>query len=215
MNMLKDNTYKINTSIPGWNGSEILYKLAEYASKVPENGHILELGALFGRSTYALGHNKHESVRLYVFELWPTLFLDNHKVIDYHDGRCSMEYLTMIKSKYKSDPDRLEGDDFYKLWQHFTSEIPNLHSYIGRTTDPNDNYPMMDLIFHDAGHTAKDLQEDLSHWLPKLKPDGIIIIDDYERFNFSDLCDGVDSFVSEHNLSTEMVTGRNILLRRK
>lgn len=106
----------INKNIPGWNGSQILEIIAEYASKIPANGNILELGALFGRSTYALGHNKHESVTLHVVEIWSTLFLDHHKIIYFHDDTCGLEEKKMIAEKIKKNPDRLESDDFYKLW---------------------------------------------------------------------------------------------------
>ena len=207
--------YKINNNIPGWNGRQILNILAELSHLVPENGRILELGALFGRSTYALGHNKKPSVELHVVEIWPTILLSNHTEVNYHDSHCGEDELRLLESKIKQNPGRLEGQDFYELWKYWTQGIPNLHSVRGFTTAPNDHYPDFDFIFHDAGHSYDDVYNDLDHWLPKLKPDGIIVIDDYDRGSFSGLCDAVDKFVEENNLQTQMVTGRNILLKRK
>lgn len=205
---------KINTNIPGWNGKEILEIIATYASKVPENGNILELGALFGRSTYALGHNKHPSVKLTVIEIWPTILLDHHKVVNFHDDTCSQEEKLKILEKIKQNPERLESDDFYDLWRHWTQDIANMESIRGFTSMPNINFPMFDFIFHDAGHSYEDVYSDLNHWFSKLKPDGVIIIDDYERIHFPDLCRAVDQFITEKKLSFEMVTPRNILLKR-
>jgi len=205
---------KINRNIPGWNGKEILEVIANFASKVPENGNILELGALFGRSTYALGHNKPESVSLHVIEIWPNIMLANHQTVNFHDGTCGEEEKKMIADKIKKDPDRLESDDFFELWKMWTDGISNLHSYKAFTSLPNMNFPMFDFIFHDAGHSYHDVYTDLNHWLPKLKDDGVIIIDDYDRVQFSDLCRAVDQFIEEEKLKFEMVTPRNILLKR-
>jgi len=205
---------KINKNIPGWNGTEILEIIATYASKIPENGNILELGALFGRSTYALGHNKHDSVSLHVIEIWPTIMLENHKAINFHDNTCGSEEKQMIAEKIKKDPDRLESSDFFELWKKWSEGIVNLHPYKSFTSLPNINFPMMDLIFHDAGHSYEDVYSDLNHWFPKLKDDGVIIVDDYERVHFPDLCRAVDQFIVEKRLSYEMVTPRNILLKK-
>ena len=79
---------------------------------------------------------------------------------------------------------------------------------------PNLEFPMIDFIFHDAGHDYENVYNDLYHWFPKLKQEGIIIIDDYDP-QFPELIKAVDEFVAEQNLHTEMVTHRNILLRRK
>jgi predicted O-methyltransferase YrrM len=205
----------LNTKIPGWNSEPILRILATYAAGVQENGHILELGALFGRSTYALGHNKKPSVKLTTIDIWPTLLMDNHRVINYHDGECGAEEFAMITERIKYDPERLDGEDFYELWKEYNKGISNLQGIRARTDIYNKLFPMVDIIFHDAGHTYEDVYNDLVHWFPKLKQEGVIIIDDYEPIQFPGVIQAVDQFVKENNLNTEMVTGRNILLRRK
>jgi len=207
--------YKINTKIPGWNSKEILDVISYHASLVPANGTILELGALFGRSTYALAHNKHESVSLTVIDCWPTIFMRNHVQVNYHDGEAGSSELELLNSKLQKDPDRLESKDFIELHKTYVGKIQNINFLHGFTNMNNTTFPMYDFIFHDAGHFYEDVYADLVHWFPKLKVEGNLILDDYDTHNFPDLVRAVDKFVEENDLYTEMVTGRNILLRRK
>lgn len=208
--------YKINENIPGWNGKQILEILAEYASGVPEGGNILELGALFGRSTYVLGNNKHPSVNLTVIDIWSTFWKRDYPAHYFHDNECSQENKSLIESKMQGSgvETRLEGEDVFSLWKHFAGDIPNLNPVRGLTIRPIDNFPMFDLIIHDAGHTYEDVYNDLNNWMPKLKSDGVIIVDDYEINHFPGVIKAVDQIVEEHGLKTKMVTGRNILLSR-
>jgi len=207
--------YKINTKIPGWNSSQILDVISAYASNVPDNGNILELGALFGRSTYSLGHNKRDSVRLTVIDIWSRILLSNHTEVNYHDGRAGVTELALLSSKLRPNPGRLESIDFVDLHKSYVGDIVNAEFIQGLTSMDNENFPMFDFIFHDAGHSYEDVYADLVHWFPKLKVEGNLILDDYDTHNFPDLIRAVDKFVEENDLYTEMVTGRNILLRRK
>lgn len=207
--------YKINMEIPGWNGLEILYELAKIASTVPESGNILELGALFGRTTYVLGHNKPVDAKLYVIDCWPDIMLKDHEQeFLMHDRRCGENEKQLLETFFKTDPDRLPGEDFHKLWSTFISSPPNVMSSRAYTSCSTDDYPMMDLIIHDAGHDYSSVYDDLVHWFPKLKQDGILVIDDYENEHFPDLVKAVDRFVEENNLKTKMLLGRNIIIRR-
>lgn len=207
---------KINTKIPGWNGEQILKVLAEYSSAVPENGHILELGALFGRSTYAIGHNKKESVSLTSIDIWPTIAFENHTEVWFHDNNTGAEELITLQRRIRVEPNGkkyLPGASFYALWVEYTKGIPNLTGIHDNTSIENSHMPMYDFIFHDAAHDYEGVYADLVHWFPKLKQDSVMIIDDYES-QFPGVIQAVDQYVSENNLVTEMVTGRNILLRR-
>lgn len=210
---LKGQIMKHNIKIPGWNNIHILEVIGRFASEVPEDGHILELGALFGRSTYTLGHNKKESVKLTTIDIWPTLLMENHIVENYHDGTAGEEEFSLVKNRIKQNPERLEGEDFYELWQEYNKDIPNLHGIRAFTNLYNVPFPMVDIIFHDAGHSYEDVYNDLVHWFPKLKHNGVVIIDDYEG-QFPGVIQAVNQFIQENNLKAEMVTGRNILLRR-
>ena len=207
---------KHNIKIPGWNGIQILDILGKYASEVPENGNILELGALFGRSTYTLGHNKKDSVRLLTIDCWPTILFKNHALISWHDGTSLGEEYNLMMSK--AGPEGIDGKDFYGLWKEYTKGIVNNISIRAYTSISNKNesvFPLFDFIYHDASHEESTVYKDLVHWFPKLKQDGVLIIDDYEINQFSGLCKAVDRFIDENNLDAELVTHRNLLIKRK
>lgn len=207
--------YKVNMEIPGWNGLEILYELAKLAAKVPESGNILEMGALFGRTSYVLGHNKPADAKLFVIDCWPDIMLKDHEhEFLLHDRTCGDSERELLESFFKKDPDRLEGEDFHKLWSIFVESPPNTSSSRTLTSCSTDDYPMIDLMIHDAGHDYSSVYDDLVHWFPKLKQDGILVVDDYENEHFPDLVKAVDRFVEENNLKTEMLTPRNIIIRR-
>jgi hypothetical protein len=208
--------YKINTDIPGWNARPILEILAGYASEISSNGKILELGALFGRTTYALGFNKKEDVELYVIDIWPDLLHKYHRTTHYHDNRCGAKELQMVKDSVSKDIDGIKGDDFFNLWKTFTDGIINKKSFRNYTSLDNTDFPMFDLIVHDAGHEFDDVYNDLTHWFPKLKPEGKLVVDDYDSKNFPGVIKAVDKFVEENNLSVEILpTNRNVLIKRK
>jgi len=212
-----DQNIKHNTNIPGWNGREILDVIANYAMAVPEDGNILELGALFGRSTYSLGHNKPASVKLYTIDFWPTIDLSVHKEVWIHDSKIGPTESKLLQDAIVRGEvaDSLPGHAFYKLWDTYTSGIENKFGIRGNTMMPTDKFPMFNFIFHDASHEYDGVYKDLVHWFPKLLPDGVIIIDDYEATQFPGVIRAVDQFAEEHDLVKEMVTHRNILLRRK
>jgi hypothetical protein len=206
---------KMNTNIPGWNGKEILYQIGTYASQVPENGVIIELGALFGRSTYTIGHSKHPSVRLFTIDLFTKILFKDHEQVGFHDDRTSGLEKAIMQSMIRDNPKRIGGDNVFRLWEIYNHDIPNLFGQRGNTsTIDTTTFPYADMIFHDAGHEYNDIYTDLSRWWPRVKQDGILIIDDYEPA-FAGLVKGVDQFVLENDLEIEFLTHRNVLLRRK
>lgn len=205
----------IDIKIPGWNTRNTLTVLAGYASAVPENGTILELGGFFGRTSYTLGMAKLPSVKLITVDWWRTYHLRDFVDIELHDNQCGFESLRLIEQHTRFNPDRIEGDDFLSLWKHYTRDIINNEYIRSNTSLCNLNFPLIDFIYHDAGHSYDEVYSDLNHWFPKLKDTGICILDDYMHHQFPGLVTAVDQFVSENNLYTEMVTERNILLRRK
>jgi hypothetical protein len=200
-----------NTNIPGWNKLNSLTIIADYASKVPACGNILELGALFGRTTYTLGKAKLPSVKLTTIDWWITYHMQdfiNLQLYDEFSGGAELEY---VLSRISPNPDRIIGDDFFSIWHYFTSCIPNLDAIRDTTQVDNSNLPMYDFIFHDAGHDYDSVYADLNHWLPKLLPTGTFIIDDYAKENFPGLVNAVDQYVQENSLIMTP-TGCNIAI---
>lgn len=201
-----------NKKIPGWANSKILDVLGQYAFEVADNGTIIELGGLFGRSTYTLGKNKKDSVKLITIDIWPTMLLDTIGPV--HDGTGGVIEMALLECKLTHNPRTIHGDDFHQLWKLYTHELINNEGIRSHTNLNNDNFPQVDLIYQDAAHDYKGVYDDLVHWFPKLKQDGVMILDDYEP-GWPGVMQAVDQYVTEHDLETSMVTNRNILLRRK
>jgi predicted O-methyltransferase YrrM len=206
---------KINNNIPGWNTPDILLYLGELVSKLPRRATILELGAFFGRTTYVLGHNKPPTAKLFTVDPWMTYELSYFTVQRLHDDNCGAEEKLMLEQSIKQDPERIDSEDFVRLWKHFTDGIPNLTAVQEYSPVYGREWPKFDFIYHDASHEYEFVYKDLCFWFPKLKDDRVMILDDYDRSQFPGLCDAVDQYVSENNLITRMITGRNIEIWRQ
>jgi predicted O-methyltransferase YrrM len=204
----RDRLVEQSLNIPGWANRDILNALGWHAAQVEDNGVILEIGGLFGRSSYMIGNSKKPSVKLITIDKWPTMV--NHT---FHDGKCGADQLALLNSKIVDN--YITTEDFFSLWNEFTKDIENKISMKIPAAAPNDNFPMIDFIYHDAGHEYEEVYSDLVHWFPKLKQNGILIVDDYDATTFPGVIQAVDQFAIEYNLQTQMITNRNILLRRK
>lgn len=218
---MNTNTQSIlihNPNIPGWAGPEILNVLGTYARAVPDSGAILELGGLFGRSTYTLGKNKRDSVKMITVDIWPNMTLNEiGREYKIHDDQCGKAELALLNSKIMNSNDlqKLSTNDFFELWSTYTKDVVNLTGIKSHTNLDNQSFPMFDLIYHDAAHDYAGVYADLIHWFPKLKSGGILIVDDYCPSGWPGVVQAVDQFVKENDLDTTMVTHRNILLKRK
>lgn len=206
---------KINMDIPGWNTRDILEYLAKTVSELPLNAVILEIGAMFGRTTYVLGHNKPRTAKLITVDPWMTYNFDHFITSTIHDNKCSKESFELIEKYTSKDPDRIEGDDFFKLWQLFVSDIDNLEAVREYSPVKNRPWEEFNFIYHDGPHDEDGVYNDLSFWFPLLKQDGLFVLDDYYPSQFPGLCNAVDRYVVEHDLQTRMITARNIELKRK
>jgi predicted O-methyltransferase YrrM len=53
---------------------------------------------------------------------------------------------------------------------------------LGRSQDIGQHWPRrVDMAFVDGSHARKDVIADLDVWLPRIKPGGIVALDDYEK----------------------------------
>lgn len=62
----------------------------------------------------------------------------------------------------------------------------------------------LDFVYIDGDHSYKGVMEDITTWLPKVKPGGIIAGDDYIRSDrdkkYYDVINAVDDYVEQHNI---------------
>lgn len=157
----------INIDIPGQLHKEEMCAIELIANLVPENGVILEVGSLLGRSSWIWANSAHPSVRVYCIDPWEAQEL-----------ACGFNKLA-----YE------HGQSFtLEQFKRNTIDCPNIFPLQGYS--PRDffswNMPI-DLYFEDAVHTNPLLHSNLEFWRRYLKPDGIICGHDFTS-KFRDVC---------------------------
>lgn len=130
----------IKTNIPSWTTDEERELLEKLALEVPCNGHILEIGALYGGTTVILAKTAPEATVTSIDEFsWTP------------EG-----YPTPSKQKMLAD---LEAEDVYNV------EVINLPSEVA-FADWDDE---VDLCFIDGGHSYQYVYADLINFAPYAK----------------------------------------------
>lgn len=191
--VVKPSMYKINESIPGWSDKRKLEKLAELASAVPPNGWIVEVGSYCGRSAYAMGMNKDDTVKLTCFDKFPD------------------EYIA-INETCRGDKTSLYS---YHHFLQNTSEVVNLEAvraYVPINIEYLQFTKQIDLLFIDCIHTYEAVKADIAMWYRFMKPQGVIIFDDYFDM-FPGCVQAVDEFVEElgRPVKTEVISCAKIV----
>lgn len=159
---MANDSYNIDDNIPGWSHYLKLKYLAKMASKVPEGGTIVEIGSLYGRSAYALGMNKKQSVRLICIDPLPT----EPKISTSGYGTIQPYCIETFKNN--------------------TKDIQNITLIRGFSPRDCTNFnDSVDLILIDGDHSYKGVTDDLEFWVPKVKSGGYVICDDYNNYQAS------------------------------
>ena len=181
----------IDESIPGWSDVNKLRYLAKLATRVPEDGWIVEIGSFCGRSAYALGMNKKQSVKLTCFDQFP---YQPQSIPNSCYGDLSMNYC-------------------YEAFLHNMREVENLET--GRIIMPLkidflSFTKQIDLIFIDCVHTYDAVKADIDTWFKFMKPGGVMVFDDYFDM-FPGTIRAVDEFVAEVKPTTTQVISSTAL----
>lgn len=172
----------------------VLENLAKFASEVPVDGIIVELGSFVGRSSYAIGMNKHPSVKMYCFDKWVSWNnTSDYKVSLYNRNNNLQGSMT---------------DQIYRIEtaRENLKEVSNITLTQARLPLGNkvEEFPhQVDLIYIDAGHSYAETLANAEDWYPKMKKGGVMYFDDYSEHNFPDVVRAVDDFVSKYNLHTK------------
>lgn len=142
--------------IQGWFGDYHKKGYNFLINNTPEGGTFVEIGAWLGRSSTYLVDNS-ENLDIIIIDSWlgsPNELETNHKLATQVD----------IYEIFKHNM----GDRKYKSIRGLSNEV---------FTQFADN--SIDTLFLDATHTFEAVIEDITNWLPKIKPGGFIAGDDY------------------------------------
>ncbi len=157
-----------NTKIPGQVSEFQLRAIEVVASLIPSGGRVVEVGSLFGRSSWAWAKSVDPTVTVHCIDPW-----EKNLGVRAMERRLGITYGL---------------DSFLR----FTKDCPNIEAHQGYSPkDFSDWTSEVDLYYEDAVHTDPMLARNLDFWTEKLRPTGIICGDDY-RPRFPDVMAGAE-----------------------
>jgi len=157
-----------NPSIPGQVSEHQLKAIEAVASLVPQNGKVVEVGSLFGSSSWTWAKSVDPSVTVYCIDPW-----EGNEGVRAMEARYGITY----------------GIEQFK---RHTADCPNIRPLQGYSpTNFLDWSDPIDLYYEDAVHVNPILARNLEFWSGKLKPGGIVCGDDY-RPRFPDVRAGAE-----------------------
>ncbi len=164
-----------NLNIPGQT-NEIQHKAIELvAASVPANGIVVEIGSLFGRTSWTWSQSIDPSATIYCIDPW-----QGNKGVRPIEERYGIKY----------------GIEQFKI---YTSDCRNLVAIQGFSpNDVRDWNKQIDIYYEDSVHTNPVLKSNLEFWSRWVKPEGIICGDDYCD-NFPDIKNEVAFLAKEMN----------------
>ncbi len=172
---------RINTCIPGQMTEEELGCIARLAATVQENGRIMELGSLFGLSSWTWAQNASMSVTVYCVDPWQRA-----------------PWIEVMEHKFNV----VYG---LETFQRHTADCPNIVALPGYSPmDMADWNLPIDVYFDDSVHTNPTFRQNLRFWLRHVKPGGILCGHDYGPA-FPDIVAEVQELAEELGAALEVV----------
>ena len=149
--------------IPGQVSLAQLRAIEAVASLVPEGGCVVEVGSLFGRSSWAWAKSVKQGATVHCIDPW--------------DGNQGVRAL-----------ERSHGIRYgLEQFRAYTADCPNIRALRAYSPDGVQGWDSpVDLYYEDAVHTDPTLSANIDFWMSKLTANGIICGDDY-RPRFPDV----------------------------
>lgn len=162
-----------NTNIPGQQSDFELRAIEIVAGLVAEHGIAVEVGSLFGRSSWAWGKSVPPSAKVVCvdpFEPSP--------------GSTPLEQRYGVSYSIET-------------FKRYLADCPNVEAIQGYSPkDVQDWHTPIDLFFEDAVHRNPIFEQNIDFWSSHLKPTGIACGDDY-RPRYPDIVNGVNKLAKK------------------
>jgi predicted O-methyltransferase YrrM len=148
------------TRIRGWFSIEKAIGLQRYVRRLPIAAQLVELGSFEGRSTVAIAAVMPPQSVLHC--------------IDHFQGSPEHQAAGLdISGIFESFLQNVERFGVRRCIRVLRSHtVPAAREFADHS---------IDLLFHDASHDFESVVADLRAWMPKLKPGGWLVCDDYEE----------------------------------
>jgi hypothetical protein len=169
-------------SVRGWMSENELKVIEKWAQLVPENGIIVEIGAMMGRTACAWAMSAHPSVKVYCLDMWSGWTIQI-------DPNIPEEECLLHGFPFNGDINSI--DTFIENTKEFENIIPikvddpYVVPALAENLKPN-------LVFLDAGHENPADWFLIEKWLPKVVPGGLFCGHDLSP-QFSDVIENIDS----------------------
>lgn len=173
-------------NIDGWFDYEDLYKFV--VNSLPDNSHIVEIGAWKGRSSAFLVVeciNSGKNIKIDIIDNWTG---GSDAADDYAKDPDMIRFNQNIFEFFKQNLSPVK-DKFTPI-QTLSHEGAKLYS---------DN--SLDFVFIDANHTYEFVKNDLAAWLPKVKKGGIIAGHDYNPVSWPGVIKAVHEFFPKEKIT--------------
>lgn len=144
--------------IQGWS-DDIIPFYEMLAERIPSGGVFVEVGVLLGRSFACMGQLRPD-LQVWAVDVWEDGHWGKHEDIVRGLGGLWPAFLTLMRN---NAPEVLE----------------RAHIVRARSTDVSLRF-LADAVFIDAGHDYRSVCDDIAHYLPIVKPGGIIAGHDYQ-----------------------------------
>lgn len=158
---LRQHLPLLNT-IEGFLSSPEARALFEYASVLPQNSSILEIGCFKGKSTYCLGQG---------------LKSGKIMIIDPFDGSgdaASVDVYTIGAGKISLFDEFMEA-------MNKTGLVEKLNIYKGLSSQFVGKFSAIDLLFIDGDHSIEWCRHDFENYAGLLKKGGLLLFHDYDE----------------------------------
>jgi hypothetical protein len=162
-------------TIPGWMPEAELLTLERLARTVPGGGTAVEVGPFCGRSSWCLANSMPASATLHCLDIWDP---QEHP---YTPPAAAADEAPGADFGQADTVQRTEGS--LENFLHYTRDCPNIRPHRGRSPQDFGAWPLAsaNLVFLDGIHHNPFFAADLFHWLPRVKPGGILCGDDCAR----------------------------------
>lgn len=159
--MLNQTKPKLNRSIPGELRDAELARIMELAAAVPKGGVVVEIGSLYGLSSWHLAKACAPGVTVFCVDPWQR----EQWVID------------IVEKPLNAPP-------FCRAaFESYTADCDNIVMIEGYSPQIARGWNLpVDLYFEDAVHTNPTLATNLAFWSERVKPGGVIAGHDYAKY---------------------------------
>jgi predicted O-methyltransferase YrrM len=182
--------------VPGLSTKKDIDIVYEWARTVPENGVIVEIGSLFGRTAVALAEGSYPSVKIYCIDFFD-IFTNQSPSNWCNGGTDDFWELGKVYNK---------EIEFSKFTQEYENIIP-LKLDKTETCYPYNKEPI-DLLFIDGAHTNPSDITNIMHFRKFLKPNALICGHDYS-INYPDVIKNVRTLEIMYNTTVTLYNRGN------